>query len=817
MRNLFQDLHHAIRTLFRNQKAALLATFILALGIGATVTIFSVINGVLLSKLPYKKPDRLMMIWNELRSQGQEVPAASPADFLDYRHHISAFEEIAAIYSRPGSITGNTEPEQVHIGRVSANFLSTLGIAPVLGRDFEAGEDALNGPKVVILSHSLWQRQFGGSADVTGRIIRINGESHSIVGVLSSDFRLLLPVEATMTKVPDLIVPLQINVAAWERNFSLLTVIARLNEYSTGEQAQTEMNQIAERLRAEHQIHKSMDTHIRVVSLHHDITKTVRPALLILSGAVALLLLIVCSNVASLMIVRAGSRVREMAIRRALGASRLQIARLSLIESLLLATLGCLGGLVLASWGIDALVAMQPANLPRLDEVKIDASVLGVAAFVSLITVLIIGFTPALSASRADVSSLIKAGNRCSEGPGYLRLRNVIVALQIALSVVLLAGAGLLARTLISLYETHPGFVADHVFTFKLSLPSSRYPQFSQVSDFYNQIEQKLATLPGVESVGVISFAPLSGEGFQTAYAFNEETEQNWESVSADRRNITPNYFEAMGIRLLAGRTFDERDTSDKPFVVVIDENLARRAWPGEDPVGKRLKVEYRLSLTRPTVERRWAKVIGVVEHVRSRSLIDDTGEQVYYSSLQQPSNIATVMIRTNSDHSSLIGPIRQEIGSMDKDMPVYDVRPMSDYVSKATAETRFILTLIAMFSLIALLLSAVGLYGVISYVVSMRTREVGIRMALGATSAKITGMIVGQGLAVAFAGLAAGVAGAVAFTGLMKSWLYRVEAADPTTLFAVSLLVSIITFISSYVPARRAGKIDPSAALRHE
>lgn len=814
MRTLLQDLRFGARLLAARPAFAVAAVVTLALGIGATTAAYSVVRAVLFAPLPYRDPGRLMMVWNESRAQGRRAPSISPGDFLDLGERAASFEGFAAIYSRTTSLTGDGEPEQINVGRVSHDFLPLLGIHPAEGRGFLSQEDVFNGPKVVVLGHGLWVRRFGSDRGVVGRVIHLNGVGHTVVGVLPADFRLLLPAEVPFAATPDVLVPLQLSAADWGRNYFLLTVIGRLKPGATVETAQAEVNAVAAALRAEHQVHDSMGTHLDIRPLHDDVVKGVSPALLVLSWAVGFVLLIACANTAGLLLARATGREKEIGIRSALGASPGRILRQVLTESLLLGLLGGAAGLALAALGVKAVAALGPAQMPRLDEVEIDASGLALTAGVSLLTALLFGLAPAAAAAGArplDALNGVRAGGRARGA----RLLDAIVVAEVALSLTLLVGAGLLARSFAALHSVHPGFDADGVYTFKVFLPAARYPKAGQVTEFFRQLEARIAALPGVESAGVINFLPLSGEGFETAYAYDAETELNWESKSADRRNVTPGYFRAMGVRLLAGRLFDGRDAADKPFVVVVDENLARTAWPGENPLGKRIKVEYRTVGGRAGDERKWAEVVGVVEHVRARALTEGAGAQVYYHYEQQPVNVAAVAVRAPSAGEGLEGLIKTQVRALDPDLPLYAARPMRDYVTDATAQTRFVMLVLGAFGAAALVLAAVGIYGVLSQAVSERARELGIRAALGARPRDILRLVLVKGMALTLLGIGAGVAGSLALTRLVAGLLFGVSALDPVTFTLVPLVLAAASLTACLIPARRAARLDPLSILR--
>jgi predicted permease len=810
---LLHDLRYGARMLARQPGFTVVATLTLALGMGANTAIFTVLHAVVLRDLPYRAADRLAAIWVDFGDLGQSLPAVSPQDFRDLQHMSRLFDGFAAGSGTTASLTGGGEPEQVDLGRVSHNLFPLLGVEPALGRGFFRDEDVDKGPAVVILGDGLWQRRFGGDPGVIGRTIQVNGAAHLVVGVMPAGFRLLLPPEAFLLKDSELWAPLQ-DPYTEPRNRTLFTVFGRLQEGVTWPQAQEEMSAIAARLRDEHAIHQQADTRIRAVALHHDIVKHVRPALLVVAGAVGLVLLIACGNVANLLLARATAREREIAVRLALGAGRARIVRQILTESLLLAAGGGTLGLLLASWGIELLLALRPTHLPLIEEAGINGPALAFNAAATLLTVFLFGLLPALQVSRPRLSSSLQEGGRSQTAAGARPLHRLVVVGEVALSLVLLVGVGLLLRGFASLQSVSPGFDPDGVLTLRVSLPRHAYRSDEERAGFYRQLEEKLRALPGVESAGAVEQLPLTGGGWMAPYAYDEETERNWESVSADARVVTTGYFDALGIRLMAGRSFDDQDTRDGRQVAVVDELLARKAWPGQDAVGKRLK----LPVFGPEgVTREWIDVVGVVEHVRLHDLARDGREQVYLPHRQRSSRALDLVLRSSGDPAALAQPAGAAVHSLDRDLPVQKVRPMADYVSGAMAQARFTLILIGIFGGIALLLATIGLYGVISYTVSLRTREFGIRLALGARSPGIVRLVLGQGMKLALIGVAAGLAGSFAAGRVLSGLLFGVSPTDPLTYIVVPLLLAAVTLLACYVPARRATRVDPIAALRCE
>src|SRR5262245_12192820 len=631
MGTFLQDLAYAWRTLRRTPAFSLVALLTLGLGIGATTTIFTIVDGVLLRPLPYRDPGRIANLWVDLGVGAQSLPAMSPGDFRDYQQRSRSFDMIAAgsgaqIVGATGALTGDgTKPERVEVSPITANFLPLLGVDPIYGRHFTAEEEAVGGPRVVMLGYGLWQRRFGGDPAIVGRSITLDGLDQTVVGVLPKDFRLLLPSEAFLITDSQIWKPLQYDYRNQPpRNYTLFTVFARLKPGVTFAQAQTEIDGIVRQLRAEHPVHEAADMHVRVVPLQDDVVKHARPAIVALFGAVGFLLLIACANVAHLLLARATSREREMAVRGALGASRRRLLRQLATESLALAVGGCAVGLVVARAGTQALAVLRPANLPRLEAVQLDAAALLFAAGASALTAVLFGLVPALRAAGIDLNATLRATG--SATGAQVRLRSVLMIGEMALALVLLIGAGLMIRSFAALQQVRPGFDPSGVLTFRMAMPPAKYPRADARLALIRQMDQRLRAIPGVTDVGFTTQLPLTGSGALTPYAYNEATARNWESETSDGRNVSPAYFRAMGTRLLAGRFFDDHDIGNSQAhpVIIVDETLAARAWPDQPAVGKRLQVAP------DGAPNRFAEVVGVVEHVRAHDLARAVRGQIY-------------------------------------------------------------------------------------------------------------------------------------------------------------------------------------------
>jgi putative ABC transport system permease protein len=817
MSTLGPDLRYAWRALRRTPGFTVAAVAALALGIGATTTIFTVVNGVLLRPLQYQAPDRLANIWNDLGEGAQSLPAVSPADFRDYKQRSRTFEDFAAaaegnVANLRGNLTGDGEPERADIVTVTANFFPLLGVRPALGRQFLPEEEVVNGPHVIMLSHRLWQRRFAGDPGLVGKTIQIDGVAHEVVGILPADFHLQLPTEAFQVSDGDLWAPIQFDYGQpLPRNLTFFTVFGRLAPGVTFEQAQAEMNLIAEQFRSEFKEHAASKLRIRAVPLHYDVIKHARPALLVLLGAVGMVLLIACANVANLLLVRGTTRRAEFALRTALGATRGAMMRQVLTESLLLALAGGGLGLGITIAALAVLRRLHPANLPRLGDIELDTTVLVFTVVICAVTSVLFGLVPALRAAGTDPQEHLKAGGRGGSGGDRRRARNLLIMAEVALSVVLLVGAGLLIRSFLALQRVDPGYDAGDVLTFELSMPFGKYPGGASRRAFFRDLSGRLEARPGVTRVGVVSQLPLTGSGPLSPFAYNEETARNFESVTADGRQISPEYFEAMDAQLLAGRTFTYQDSIGTPPVIIIDETLAKLAWPGENAVGKQLQLA-------PTGEENaFAEVVGVVEHMRQHDLTRDILHQIYYPIGQGTPTVMTFVVESGLDPVSLTGTVRQTIESMDPDLPVSRLTPMSTYLTEGRAQARFSLVLMTVLGGVALLLTAVGVFGVISYSVSQRTREFGIRLALGEDPRQTRLSVVLGGMRLVLISVAIGLASSLVVTRLIAGLLYEVRPADPVTFAAIGLLLSAVALLACYLPARRATRVDPALTLRSE
>ena len=801
METLIQDVRYAARSLRRSPGFTLIAMLTLALGIGANTAIFSVVNGVLLRPLAYSNPDRLVMIWGHHEGIGHE--AASLPDFLDWREQGTAFEGMAAVANTRFDVTGDGEPERIEAALTTANFFHVLGVTPALGRAFNPDEETSGRDRVVVLSHGFWERRFGSRADVVGRTITLSGLPYTVVGIAPAGFKFGNP--------SDLWAPLRTDTTRGRRA-DFLAVVGRLGPGTTLDQAQAQMTTIGRALEAQYP-ESNTGWSPELVSLKEQIVGGIRPALLIFMGAVGLVLLIACANVANLMLMRAAAREREMAIRAALGAGRKRIVRQMLTESLVISLLGGALGLLLAAWGMSALGAAQTGSIPRLEESGVDGRVLLFTLLLSIVTGLLFGLAPALRLVRGKTQASLREGARgASGGIGVHQLRGALVLAEVALALVLLVGAGLLIRSFDRLSQVNPGFDSHAVISAQVVLPRVRYAESASQLAFFDQLLQSARAMPGVESAALASDAPLSGGGNYLSFEVAGRPQPSSSAVQDAEVLVTgPDYFRTLRIPLRSGRVFATQDDARATKVAVINGAMARRYWPGGDPIGARI------TLGDPADSASWRTVVGVVGDVRQNALNDDPYPQLFLPLAQTPQRSMLLLARTTGDPAALAAPIRRAVVSLDSDLPVSDVRTLDDRLQQSIAQPRVSMLLLGLFALMALVLAAVGIYGVLSYTVTQRTRELGIRMALGAESNSVLKMVISQAMAPAIVGVLVGLAGAWGATRLMSTLLFGVSATDPLTFAAVALFLLAVALVASWVPARRATRVDPLVALRAE
>lgn len=806
MDQLIQDIRYAIRMMFKNPGFTLVALFTLALGIGANTAIFSLVNGLLLRPLPFGNPERIVMVWQDYRERnGRDKEWTSPDTFFDWRDQNHSFESISVLDGWLPTINDG-EPEQIPGAAVTYNMFSVLGVSPAIGRTFVAEEDKPNARRVVILSDGLWKRRFGGERNVIGKDILINGEKYSVIGVMPPKFE--FPMEPTA----QMWTPMQVDSTnSCGRDCITLRSIARLKQGVSLAQAQSDMNLVAQRMQRQYP-EQYRNVGITLVPLHQELTEEIRAPLLVLLAAVGLVLLITCANVANLLLVRASSRKSEIAIRSALGAGKSRLTRQLITENMLLALIGGALGIFLGVIGIDILIKLLPEDLPIIGirNVAIDFRVLIFTLAISVSTGLIFGLIPLLQLKDPKIGESLKEGGRNRVGAGSSRVRNFFVVSEVAFALMLLIGAALLMKSFLRLMNVNPGFQAENVLTMQLNLPDSRYAEQQQIKDFYAQLLEKVKSLPGVLKAGTTNALPLGGSYTDTTFLIQGQSSEQRKDQSVWFQLISKEYLQTMGIRLLKGRYFSDQDDFDAPRVVIVTETFARRYFPDGNVLGKRLNFN---NPQNPV----WREIIGVSSDVKQFGLNRETPIAIYLHEKQSASPFVTLAVRTSVNPLNLASEIRSQVWSIDKNLAVSNVQTMEQVVVKTVNTPRITLSLIAAFAAAALLLAALGLYGVVSYSAAQRTNEIGIRMALGAGENHVLRMVVGQGMALAGIGVAIGLIGAFALTRLMSKLLFGVSATDPLIFFTIAGLLALIALIASYIPALRASKIDPVIALRYE
>jgi putative ABC transport system permease protein len=815
-----KDLLHAARGLWQSPVFALTAILTIALGIGASTAIFSVTNAVLLRPLPYKDPDRLVLPWVEMRARHIFDGTFSADGMFDLRKIATSFEEIAALFTfRAPFPQDDGTPEQVGFGLVTPNFFRTLGAHMVAGRDFSdadglpqpPADPAARGaaqprlPAISILSYEYWQRRYGRDPNVIGRTV--NGSL--IVGVLEPGFELLLPPGANVERRPEIWSALRLRYDQSQRLSIGFRLVGRLKPDATLEQAQAQAEIMAADERQVNLIERSADYHVRLDPMHKDLVAEVRPAIIALMGAVIFLLLIACVNVANLQMVRSSLRERELSVRTALGASRWRLMRQMLAESILIAGGGTAVGLLLAKLGIHELIVMGPANLPRLGSIAIDPTVLGFSVAAGLVAAAIFGVVPALRASRPDVMQVLRGSGRTASLGGGRALRNAAVVIEVALSFVLLIGSGLMFRSFVALQRIDRGYDSSGLLTFLLA--GGRNRTTAEKTAFVRDLQSHLAAMPGVQSVSAATPFPLDGRFNPLRWGREEAQADPSKFQAADAEIVLPGFFETMKTRLIAGRTFTDADNDPQRNLVVIDEMLAKKAFPHESPIGKRILIRVK------TPEAEFVEVIGVVAHTRQMSLAQEGREQYYLMDAFAFGQANRWAVRTTGDAGHFVAAVRAEIAKVDPGAGIFEVQPMDALVEKAQAGTKFQLLLIAVFAAIAVLLAGVGLYGVLSTMVRQRTSEIGVRMALGAGPGRIFNLVIGHGLRLSAAGIALGILAALGLTRVMSTMLVGVKASDPLTYGAMALLFFALTAVACWMPGRRAAGLDPLVALRDE
>jgi putative ABC transport system permease protein len=808
MDSLFRDIGYSLRRLRKSPVFTTIVVLTLALGIGANTAIFTVVNAVLLRALPYRAPNDLVTIIHDYPSLKLEAPV-SPRRFKEYHEQLTSFSAVAVETGFGANLTGTGDPERVPGSRVSGDWFKALGVAPLVGRPLQPDDDVPGKEHVVVLGHGLWTRLFAASASAVGKSIELNGEQYQIIGVMPRSFK------AFFNQNSDFYIPLALPQAQWTRNGEYLQTVARLKPGVTAAKAQAELKLFAENIKKANPNSYPPSWSLKLKTLNELNTGRIRPVLLVLLGAVGFVLLIACANVANLLLARAAVRIKEIAIRSALGADRMSLVRQLLTESVILALGGGLIGLLLARWSVQSLVALNH-NLPQGSEVTVDARVMLFTLGVSVVTGLLFGLAPALQMSQTNLQETLKDGSRSGTSDMAGRaVRRALVVAEVALSLTLLVGAGLLIRSVAKLQGVDPGFEPKNVLTFNLALPAVKYQSDTSQIQFFNQLLPVLNAVPGVRAAGVTSVMPFGGGWSTSSLSVEGVTVPDGQNGPwGDVRVVSPRFFETLRIPLKRGRLFTEQDRQGSPPVMVIDEQFAKKYFPNTDPIGKRATFGGGNS---KAPDSNWMTIIGVVGHTAHEGLDADPRIQYYMPVAQAAGRFMSVAMSTKGDPNAVVGAVRNAVHSVDPGMPIAQVNTLEKMIDGSVGQRRLSMILLGLFSGIALLLASIGIYGVMSYSVAQRSRELGIRMALGAERGSVLRLVVGQGMGLAGLGVVIGLVAAFGLTRFLAAQLYGVGATDPTTFGTVAGLLVVVALLASLLPAMRATRVDPVVALRDE
>lgn len=805
-----QDVRLALRSLGKRPGFTLVAVLTLAIGIGANTAIFTAVHSVLMQSLPFPKADRLAIVWSTLGNEGR-APASGP-ELETLRQRSRLFEDLGGIWAQSGALTGEGEPEQVRLGMVTANFLGILGTTPPIGRFFEPAEQGPGAPRAIIISDGLWRRRFGADAGCVGKTVRLNGQSVTIVGVMPAGFRIIFPEGSSVPPEMDAYVPFRSNLASDPADQSYLRVIGRLRGGVTISQAQQEMDTLAGQIRAEYAAFADPPLSLQVVPLQGDVVRNIRPALLALFGGAGLVLLIACVNVANLLLVRANERSLEMALRTALGAGRGRLIRQLLTESILLSCCGAVAALGFGWCALRLVLAVQPKEMERFTAMQMNPPVFAFTFAVAIVAGTLFGLAPALGTRKLDLTRSLKDIRQTGSRSGR-RQRNLLVISEVALSFVLLIGAGLMLRTFVRLLQVNPGFEAANVLTFRVSVASVKYQSGDAAVRFFRKLQENLSQVPGVQAAGVISHLPFD-DTLPNWYGFywrEGASKQEQNTTMADFRSSLPGYFKSMGATFLSGRDFDDHDVAENLKLAIIDDTVAQEAWAGQDAVGKLINIENG-NFVRDT-----AQVIGIVKHLQYHTLTDQVRGQVYLLYPQAIRAHMAVTLKSTATTPTLVPLVRQQVAALDKDLPLYHLQSMTDYVASARRQTRFMTLLAGIMGGMALLLAGIGIYAVTMHSVLQRMREIGVRTALGAAPRQVFALVLRQSMFPIALGLLAGFVLALLLTPFLSSLLFGMHPTDLPTFVIGALILSTAGLIACLLPARRATRVDPMIALRYE